>query len=94
MQEKSVIVRDAAGKVTEIHNFDTTYAAADDNTITITNTKKPQGILLPGTGGKNGWIFYGLGAGFWLISLSWFGLTFKKRNKFTKTVKEGRKGIP
>ncbi len=50
MQEKSVTVRDAAGNVTEIHNFDTTYAAADDNTITITNTKKPQGILLPGTG--------------------------------------------
>ena len=93
VQEKSVTVRDAAGNVTEIHNFDTTYAATDD-TITITNTKKPQGILLPGTGGKDGWIFYGLGAGFWLISLSWFGLTFKKRNKFMKTVKEGQKGIP
>ena len=93
VKEKSVTVRDAAGNVTEIHNFDTTYAVTDD-TITITNTKKPQGILLPGTGGKDGWIFYGLGAGFWLISLSWFGLTFKKRNKFMKTVKEGQKGIP
>ena len=106
VQEKSVTVKDASGNIITIDNFNTTYTVTDgtdtseDNrlsaagTITITNTKKSQGILLPGTGGKDGWIFYGLGAGFWLISLSWLGLTFKKRNKLIKTAKEGRKGIP
>lgn len=108
VQEVTVIVKNADGTTTTINNFDTTYtytvAGSEENeksdgltatgTITVTNTKKSQGIILPGTGGKDGWIFYGLGAGFWLLSLSWLGLTFKKRRNAINPAKEGRKGIP
>ena len=91
---KEIEVLDAAGK--EVNNFDTTYSGTltTTGTITVTNTKKPQEIILPGTGGKDGWIFYGLGISFWAISLIWLSLTFKKRNKLIKAAKEGRKGIP
>ena len=79
----------------EVSNFDTSYSTdTTTGTIIVTNTKKPQGIILPGTGGKDGWIFYGLGISFWAISLIWLSLTFKKRNKLIKAAKEGRKGIP
>lgn len=88
-----------------VNNFDTKYTVTVGSptqgnglnatgTITITNTKKTQEITLPGTGGKDGWIFYGLGISFWAISLIWLSLTFKKRNKLIKAAKEGQKGIP
>ena len=94
-------VFDSAGN--KVDNFETSYSSTESTnsgfltatgTITITNTKKTQGITLPGTGGKDGWIFYGLGISFWAISLIWLSLTFKKRNKLIKAAKEGRKGIP
>ena len=94
-------VFDSAGN--KVDNFETSYSSTESTnsgfltttgTITITNTKKTQGITLPGTGGKDGWIFYGLGISFWAISLIWLSLTFKKRNKLIKAEKEGRKGLP
>lgn len=103
---KEIRVVDAVGN--KVNNFETTYSTSTESgtsnsaaaalttsgTITVTNTKKSQGITLPGTGGKDGWIFYGLGIGFWAVSLGWLGLTFKKRKKSLSFQKEGHKGIP
>lgn len=50
-------------------------------TVTITNTRKETGIILPGTGSKYPLVFYGLGIAFLSVSAVWMFLTLKKKNK-------------
>lgn len=86
VQEVKVTCKDSNGSEQDITSgFDVTYSnknegVSNNGTITITNTKKSQGITLPGTGSKYPFIYYGLGLAFLLVSTVWMLLTLRKRN--------------
>ncbi len=82
------------GDGVKVDNFEPTYSdpkLVDDGfEFTITNTKKRQGITLPGTGSKYPWIFYGIGTTFLLIALAWMSRALKKSYIPSDTGKGGR----
>ena len=84
---------EGSGEV-EINNFtsETSGRLQEDGSysFTITNTKKRQGITLPGTGSKYPWIFYGIGTTFLLIALAWMSRALKKSYIPSDTGKGGR----
>lgn len=87
-QVLEVVVKDSRGNVVENFNSETTSTAG---VFTITNTKKRQGITLPGTGSKYPWIFYGIGMTFMLIALVWMRRALKKSYIPSDTGKGGRR---
>lgn len=90
---REVKVKDISGS--EVNNFETTYSpnisTSGGYEFTITNTKKRQGITLPGTGSKYPWIFYGIGMTFMLIALVWMRRALKKSYIPSDTGKGGRR---
>lgn len=99
-----VVEKDPKCNNSPITNCTTTYQAGNGTavaesyqatttggTITITNTVTKPGIILPGTGSKYPFVFYGLGLAFLTISTAWMFLTFKKRNTPIDAGKGGRR---
>ncbi|MDO4633544.1 MAG: Cna B-type domain-containing protein [Eubacteriales bacterium] len=84
-------VTDADGN--EIKNFETTYSENNNTVptktdgvtpgadITVTNTKKGQGVLLPGTGSKYPIIFYALGLAFLASSAIAMPWAYRRKTK-------------
>ncbi len=90
---REVKVKDSSGS--EVNNFETAYSpnisTSGGYEFTITNTKKKQGIILPSTGSKYPWIFYGIGMTFMLIALVWMRRALKKSYIPSDTGKGGRR---